>query len=371
MPLSTSNSNIEYREIPFHQWSQHLKIALIMLVVAVLAWEWLARKLEHTPGNYADGFDVMWAEERRKLDIKDHQIDVVILGSSRILWGTDLNLFEQQLATRPLQLALPGTSPALMFEDIVTNTDFNGVVLMGVTPGLFNAIGEGAFGGKALKTYRSETPSQWFGTRIYRGISDYFAFIDHAFSLYELLDHYLVLPERQGAKEPPKSGWKLGNIYHQRQTDMWAPVEKVGSFDNAQVTMFWQTVGMVNPIPAEKTAKMRESTVKFFAPLISQFIQRGGEVIFVMMPSSGPLLDAYKKGTYEKDVWHPMLETFDVIGINSLEYPQLSSQLETPEWSHLSRASQDKWSLSFIPILEDAYQKKYQKSFKKRLTKVE
>ena len=39
-----------------------------------------------------------------------------------------------------------------------------------------------------------------------------------------------------------------------------------------------------------------------------------------------------------------------------MDYAELSSDLEIPEWSHLSREDQDEYSRRIIPVIERYYQ---------------
>ncbi|MDF2178868.1 hypothetical protein P2G88_11470 [Aliiglaciecola sp. CAU 1673] len=344
MPSSTSSSDNYYRQVPEKPWGKMLLICLLVTVIGVSGWEWLSRTMQHEAGTYQDHSDAMWAEERRKLDKPDHSIRMVLTGSSRMLWGADLDILEQAFGTRPLQLSLPGTSPAIFVKDIVENTDFDGVIVVGVTPFLFNWIGPGYFGKDALDVYHNQSPSHWVGTRIHRFLSDHLAFLDEAFSLVELVDHYVVVPERAGAKVLNEQGWKLGNAYADRQMDMWAPVEVPGSFDNRQVINFWMP-GIRRPIPEDdKLQEMADEAIAFFKPLISTLRARGGEIIFIRMPSSGEYLNKDLKADYRHKVWDKMVDGWQAMAIDSMDYPELSSELDIPEWSHLSRASQDLWS---------------------------
>ena len=118
MPLSTSNSKYQ-RNIPEQSWLKIVIVALAMAAITLVAWEALARKMHHTAGTYQSGMIPMWAYERRELDVPKNDIRVVIIGSSRILWASDLDILSQELGTRPQQLALPGTSPAIFLEDIL------------------------------------------------------------------------------------------------------------------------------------------------------------------------------------------------------------------------------------------------------------
>jgi hypothetical protein len=287
MHSSISNSEeaevIDYRLTPDHPWHKILLIVVIVSFFLVSCWEYIARQMHHLPGSYGTGMDTMWADERRKLD-EPHDIRVVLVGSSRMLWNADLNILEQQMGTRPLQLSLPGTSPAIFVKDIVDNTDFNGLLLVGYTPGLFNWFGKGVSGEGALSAYEYESPDNWLGKHLHRFVSDYIGYLDESFSLPELMDHYIKLPHREGSKVLGDQGWKLGDTYADRQTDMWAPVEQKGSFDNEQNLRFWRSFGIdtENPIPDEAKQKMIKASIGYFTGLIEKFRARGGDIMIFL-----------------------------------------------------------------------------------------
>lgn len=384
MPSSTSNSDtfnaehehagidvhdekmikkehIPYRMIPEKPWSKIVLISALMLVVAISAWELLARKMYHTAGTYQTTYENMWAEERSKLD-RPNDIKVVLVGSSRVLWGFDFHIIKKYMGTQPLQLALPGTGPALFVKDIIDNTNFDGLLIVGVAPFLFNRMDEGYFGKGAIDAYKHQSPSQYTGAKIQDFISDYVAFLDDAFSLRELLERYTNLPVREGAKDLMSEEWKLGNNYKERLTEMWAPVEKVGSFDNTQITNFWSP-GLKRPPPsAEKIKEMAKISIDYYKPLLKKLRARGGDIFFVRMPSAGEYLKFDLKTDYYNNMWKPMIKGLNVAAINAMDFPALSTELDIPEWSHLSRKSQDIFSNIITDYIDREYKEKTGKS---------
>ena len=356
MPSSTSSSDM-YRDIPDAPWTKLLVTAAIITAVLLVGWEVLARKMHHVPGTYQTTHTFNWAKERNKLDDPDHDIRVVLVGSSRMLWAADLDILEGEFGTRPVQLSLPGSSPALFVEDIVNNTEFDGLMVVGLTPFLFNRLDAGAYGQGALDSYQSNSASEWIGGRLHNALSEHVGFLDDAFSLFELLEHYTSWPDREGATNLHGQGWKLGNGYADRQVDMWPPVEIPGSFDNTQITNFWTVRGGLSrpPPPPEALVEMTEDAIAFFSPLVDKFRQRGGEVVFIRMPSDGGYKEAELGVDYKANVLLPMMDGIGAPLINSMDHPELSSELNIPEWSHLDRASQDLWSARIVPYIEKAY----------------
>ncbi len=355
MPSSTSNSDIPYRDIPDRPWPRLLVVALVMLTIGLAGWEALARKMHHVPGSYLDNGSA-WAVERRKLDSPEQNVQVVLTGSSRMLWAADLDILEEGLGTRPIQLALPGTSPLIIIEDIVNETDFSGLILVGQTPFLFSAPGGGFMGDVALGAYRTESPSKRLGYQMHRQLSNQLGFLDQAFELFPLMEHYVALPVREGATDLMAGGWKLGDTYDDRQTDMWVPIEQPGSFDHQQIINFWEA-GMGDPPPnAEAQAGMAAGSNGRLEPLIAEMRARGGDIVFIRMPSSGRYRDRELEADVDANVWRLHVEGVDALSVNGWDYPQLSTELDIPEWSHLSRESQDHWSRAVVPILKQRYQ---------------
>lgn len=364
MPSSTSSSEpgtpgIPYREIPDRPWSRLLIVAAVVTVVGVAGWEVFARSMQHTPGSYADTGE-SWARERRMLDDPEHDVRVVLTGSSRMLWAADLDILEERLGTRPLQLALPGTSPRIIVEDLVRTTDFDGLILVGYTPVLFNVRGGGEMGQVALDAYDENSPGKRLGYRIHRRLSEHLGFLDEAFGLFDLVERYASpeLPEREGAEDLNAGLWKLGNLYADRQMDMWEPVETPGSFDWQQVVNFWRGGDdeMSPAPPPERLAEFARDANAFFAPLVEEMRSRGGDIVFIRMPSSGEYRRVELEGDVDTHLWQPHVEGLDALSIDAWNYPELSTELEIPEWSHLSRQSQDDWSRAIVPVLEDRYE---------------
>ena len=172
----------------------------------------------------------------------------------------------------------------------------------------------------------------------------------------------MLPPNREGSAVSNDKGWKLGNNYKDRQTDMWAPIEIDGSFDNEQMKIFWRA-GFRGGMPDEsKMAGMQKSATSFFLPLIEKLRDRGGDMVFIRMPGREDYEDNAEKAEYRSRVWEPMIETLDVVSIHSMDHPDLSSKLEIPEWSHLSRKSQDSWSSIIFDYVEPEYEKRRNKT---------
>jgi hypothetical protein len=68
---------------------------------------------------------------------------------------------------------------------------------------------------------------------------------------------------------------------------------------------------------------------------IDKIKARGGDVVFIRTPASGPMEDA-TMAAYPREVyWDALLAYTGIPGIHYRDYPQ-TSRFVCPEWSHLS-----------------------------------
>jgi hypothetical protein len=111
-----------------------LLITIILSLAAIGVWEVYWRSKGYFPDLDDDKF--LWARTRAKVD-KASSNDVVLIGSSRVLFDIQVPQWEKQTGIKPIQLANAGATPLPIFHDIVENSTFNGTIVVGVTPGLF------------------------------------------------------------------------------------------------------------------------------------------------------------------------------------------------------------------------------------------
>ena len=139
---------------------QSLIIALVITIIATVSWESYWRSQGYEPNLNDD--KGLWADQRAKVNHASEQ-DILLLGSSRILFDIQLNEFEEETGIRPVQLAIPGASPLPVFHDLVHNTDFKGTIIFGVTTVLtFSTLYP-----KAMPWDRPQTKVNHFHNRTY------------------------------------------------------------------------------------------------------------------------------------------------------------------------------------------------------------
>lgn len=328
------------RPVPSLPWMWISALAMLVLVLSVSVWEWQLRRLELLPGDLGDG-NAFWAVERHKVD-QAGPGTAVIVGSSRILFDTDLALLEDITGRQVIQLALPGTGPRAFVKDLADNTDFHGLLIVGVTPTAFFRKGPGLMGG-AIAYAQTETPAQRFGHRLFLSLARTFGFLDADYTLIKLLRNHRFI-ERESVEGPYRDVWKISTQGPARQTSLWSRIESDGYLQR-HARLAWGDFGG-DPIADGDIRSMIETTRHD----VERIRARGGEVVFVRPPSAGPLRENEARRIPRAWGWDRLLRATGAFGIHFEDYPQMLG-LDLPEWSHLSRESARRFTRAYATVL--------------------
>src|SRR5512134_656031 len=165
------------REIPAARLPAVAWMVLVLVIAGVAAWEWKMRSLGLEAGDLDDS-KASWAVERQKIAAGDHD-GVAIVGGSRILFDTDLDVWKELTGRRPVQLALPGMSGQRFLADLANHSNFAGLVVIDVAPEQFFREGPGnpEFEG-VLESWDERGPAERLGHRLGQFLSRHLAFLD-------------------------------------------------------------------------------------------------------------------------------------------------------------------------------------------------
>lgn len=332
------------REIPPARYAAIGWLVLVLAVAAVAAWECRMRSLGLRAGDLDDSKS-HWAVERRKVAAGDYD-GVVIIGSSRILFDTNLDAWYEMTGLRPIQLALPGTNPRPHLKDLAENSDFSGLLVVGVTPDIFFTDWPGipVFAG-LTDFWHEETPSSRFGHRIWVELQRHLAFLDDAYRLGNLTDRAAPFEDRPGVRGPIRDVWKLAEVFDDRQTTMWPRLES-DEFLRDHARWVWGPFNGEPRIEVADAERIIEETRKH----VEMIRARGGEVVFIRAPSAGLYYEAERQGQPRARTWDPLLKATAAYGIHFEDHAAMQG-LEVPEWSHLSGKSQIVFTRAYVELL--------------------
>ncbi len=335
------------RQIPAIKLGRAWMIAVPLFLLAFLAWE-LKWRAWGAPPTYRNS-DGSWAMQRRRVDAVEGD-RTVLLGASRVLFDIQLHIWERAMGERPIQLAVEGTTPLPMLEDLAEDARFNGRLLVGVAPDIFFT----GFGYRenVLSYYKKETLAQrggqWLSMKL---IEPFFAFYDDDFTLMTVLRRQPWI-RRQGV-ETFIDVRKLSLQGGDRDTNMWSKVETDAAYRDLCREVWAQSFD--TPVPGMETPAHRErvgnAQIDRAAAAISKLRRRGVAVIFVRPPAADRYLEYEDRDFPRAKTWDALLAKTGVPGIHFEDYPELQG-LNLPEWSHLSRADAEKFTERLCRILQ-------------------
>ena len=139
-----------------------VKAALLMLtlvVVIVGGCEWYLRS-KNVVLAYDDG-PPLWSHKRGRV-YEPSEKTVVFIGSSRIKYDLNIPTWENLTGTKAVQLAIEGSNPRPILEDLANDPKFKGRLVVDVTEGLFfsNAPPNVSSPNKNIQYYHDLTPAQ-------------------------------------------------------------------------------------------------------------------------------------------------------------------------------------------------------------------
>lgn len=338
------------RDVPPQPWGRVLLGAFALFLVLMGGWEAYWRGYGATPG-YRNS-DGAWAEQRRRIDAGEGG-RTVLIGSSRVLFDVQLPVWEQATGERPIQLALEGTSPLPILEDLAADPDFTGRVVVGVTPALF--FSGFALRGNVVGYYHGQGPSQrsghWLSKRL---LEPNFAFYDPDFALPTVVMRQ-PWPLRPGQRQGTRVR-KLMTQEADRNTTLWRKVEADPDY-RALARSIW-TEHLTGPPPPpmatpEKAARVVDQQIARAAKAVATLRARGVPVVFVRPPSNGLYYATEQKLLPRARTWEPLLRRAGVPGIHFEDHAEMQG-LDLPEWSHLSAADARRYTAALAPRVEQA-----------------
>lgn len=369
MPSSTSSSDNAYpapktsffdpehvdRPVPLRPWRVIALVAVAATVALMVGWELYWRAHWHLPGDFKNTA-ALWAQERRKAEGDA----TVIIGSSRIFFDIDLDVWEEVSGIRPVQLALEGTSPQPVLANLAADETFTGTVVVGITaPLTFSGY---AYRGEVIDYVKKESPSQRIGHLLGMQLEKIFAYTDDQTRPKQMI-HYTDFPLRKGMKRRMQPH-KLSVSKSDRNTEMWARV--VEDDDYRQLAKDVWADGIVRRLEGLKDpespafdaiAKQTATIIGEIGEDIEKIRMRGGEVVFARMPFEGMYEEIESKAYPREKAWDRLLAETNSVGVHFRDFPELQGYY-IAEWSHLSAREGERFTRAFVPILYEQLEQK-------------
>ena len=325
-------------------------LALLIVVAAIAGWEIYLRS-SGIGITYDDG-PPLWSHKRQQVYLPADKATVLI-GSSRNKFDVDIPTWEALTGESVLQLAEVGSNPLPYLADLANDPDFKGKLLIDVSEPLFFTFSPQATSAprKEIAYYHKRTPAQRASFAINRVLESNFTFLDKNFlSLNGLLLSHVSLPNRPGVYTmPAECPIDFGRTTFDRQNRMSARFESDSNLQNGvkSIWNFYRTLSPGKPMDGRPL----DSLLAIVKSNVDRIRARGGQVVFVRSPSSGPFLQGEQMGYPRAKYWDRLLTVTGCQGIHFSDYPAIAN-FRCPEFSHLNHHDAVIYTSNLVGILE-------------------
>ncbi len=322
-------------------------MALLLTLAFVAAWEtyWRSQGFKNS---YNDD-ESLWAYHRRRVYDASPAAPVLI-GSSRIKFGIDLATWEAVTGGAPIQLAHSGTSPRPVLKDLAEDENFTGTVIVDVTEAVFfTPAAYDKFANSSVKFYPNWSLAQQASFHVNQALESQLLFLDEErFALRFLLER-LRIPNRPDVFAMPPFPMKFTTNDQHRQTFITDAFVADTAMQHEQQQIWYNLLAT-----AAKMPPVTDSTLtQIFGEVKSHVAKiqgRGGKVVFLRMPSTGPFREMEKQAMPRQKYWDRLLRETGAPGIHFEDYPRLAGY-PCIEWSHLTPANARAFTRDLVPIL--------------------
>jgi hypothetical protein len=323
-------------------------VAAILVVLAVIGWETYLRST-HLELSYDDG-GPLWSHLRSQV-YEPADKATVFIGSSRIKFDLDIDTWEKLTGDHAIQLSCVGSSPTPLLSDLADDPKFKGKLIIDVTEGLFFSINpqNAKTPNEVIDYHKKNSPTRKASFALNTPLESAFVFLDKDhYSINARLDA-LKIPSRPGVFVFPVFPRDFGYTKFRRQ-DFMGPIFLADTFQQHEQQRIWAFFGRMNRFPPVTGAPL-DSIIQSVKKNVDKIKARGGKVLFVRTPSSGPYFEKEKMGFPRDKYWDRLLVETGCVGIHFKDFPEMD-HYECPEFSHLSPEQAIDFTTKFVEILQ-------------------
>ena len=322
-------------------------LAGFLVLTLILSWEFYLRH-RGIEADFDDNAE-LWANKRAMV-YEPSDKATVFIGSSRIKYDLDIPTWEKSTGNHAVQLATVGSSPRLILSNLAKDQKFKGRLVVDITEILFFSLNP-KFTKRpsdGIEFYKKRTPAQLASNFFGSPLQSSFVFLNEEFfSLNALLARF-HLKDRVGILPPMDFPFGFGLTQSNRQTKMSANFVADTNLQN-RVKAVWYGLSKANPTPPIK-GKSLDSLIQTVRMDVDKIRARGGKVIFIRTPSSGPFLMGENIGYPRNLYWEKLLLVTNCKGVYFADYPA-TAHFQCPEFSHLKPQDAILYTQNLIQIL--------------------
>lgn len=334
MPSSTSNSDARR---PIGAWRKTWALAVGLVVAFSSVVEHGLRAQGRLPW-VGDDRD-LWSSRRSKV-VGDRSA-IALIGTSRMHVGLATDVFRRRFPGRPIaQLAIDGAAPLPALRDLADDPDFRGLAIC-------ELVARNIFP-------EDDRSDQEEYVRHYRKVWNIARRVDRSLRTFFQERFVLLSPDltpRSLASALAHRSWPkrshvrmLADRSIIARYDWLTPDELSRSARSLYEKTERLFASTARPVSAEELSRRIEALNE----PVRRIENRGGRVVLIRFPSSGPLRALEERYYPKRKYWDELARSTRAVAIHFEDVPALS-RFRCPEGSHLGRAD----SIRFSEALAD------------------
>ncbi|MGB5822316.1 MAG: hypothetical protein WBG90_22730 [Saonia sp.] len=318
---------------------QSFLIAVLLSTISLCSWElhWRSQP-DYYKANLEDD-RYLWAEHRAKVE-KATSNDVVILGSSRTGFDFNTHIWEEVQGVKPINLSTNGKPPGPFLEDIVEHTEFNGTIVIGITPLMWFGSNDNQRWRDAklwVHHFHNQTYAQKLGFWVSKPLERNLVMLTSSeLEFFNDLDLKSLIKRIHIKSSRKDNGFKLLNFgYNDEDRNLIMFSSMVTNPDFAKkVQEVWN--GFLPGIPDYEVIKDGiPAIIDQYVSTIDKFKARGGKIIFIRHKAEDGWNKHTKRLLPRAMVWDKFIERIGSPAYHFEDY-EFMSKYTLPDWSHMN-----------------------------------
>lgn len=360
MRLSISSSN---DRLPTGRWVVLWLLIIVFFVGFISFFEIKMRARGWVP-SFSDSRDLWSYHRKRASELGSNAL--ILVGASRIQLGIDLDEIRNNTDLEPIQLAIDGTSPVPVMENLARDPQVNGIIILSLDEGQIKPDYSGEKSNEWVKFYddyfnsgKFMEPFRFVNNKVKMLISERFITKMEGARPFTVIYSYIFDPS-------PSANYLVLHKDRSRSADYEKVVmphfyaERVARhFGNQLVKgettfrIFFETYShaIENIQPADNSEFL--SGIDLLLKDVQQIENRGGRVIFVRLPTDKLIWETDRKKYPREYFWNELAKRHDKT-IHFMDYQSLQ-KYNLPDGSHLDYRDKKSFTRELMKIIDTDY----------------
>lgn len=334
--MLSSTSSSSHQRSP--TWGRAWLLGLALMVAVLGAWEYVLREHGHLPS--VDDSHELWSWHRARVG---GDRTLVLLGASRMLLDIDMaTLRARYPAWRVVQLGINGRYPLFALQDLARDEAFHGVAIVAL-----NAQALEPFYRNMQQDYldyfrQQSSLNNRLNERIGASVQNRLVGLHPLLRLQTLLDHQV----RHGNLPEP--------FYLRTRADRsFAGDYQRVNRENVRAHFVTTKANNYRDRPPTPAAAWLQQTGEI-EDWISKIQQRGGQVVWLRLPTADAHWDLDEQYYPREQYWDPFVASSSALAVHARDIPGVET-FDLPDTSHLDYRDSPAFTTLLFGYLEQQW----------------